>query len=68
MLREAIITLLENGIKYKQIKPSIDREYYATLIIALLEGAIMMSKLRGNDEDIKRVITHLDSELKEIEL
>ncbi len=68
MLRDAIITLLENGIKYKQIKSGIDTEYYATLIIALLEGAIMMSKLRGNDEDIKRVITHLDTQLKEIEL
>ena len=68
MLREAIVTLLENGIKFKQIKSSIDTEYFATLIIASLEGAIMMSKLRGNDEDIKRVIIHLDAQLKEIEL
>ncbi len=68
MLHGAIVTLMENGIKYKQIKAGIDKEYFATLIIASLEGAIMMSKLRGNDEDIKRVIIHLDAQLKEIEL
>lgn len=68
MLHGAIVTLMENGIKYKQIKSGIDKEYFATLIIASLEGAIMMSKLRGNDEDIKRVIIHLDAQLKEIEL
>jgi TetR/AcrR family transcriptional regulator, transcriptional repressor for nem operon len=44
-LKDAIVAMLANGIKYKQIKPDIDKEYYATLIIASLEGAIMMSKL-----------------------
>ena len=68
VLRDAIIKLLDNGIKHKQIKPNIDKEFYATLIIASLEGAIMISKLRGDDEDIKRVIVHLEKQMKEIEL
>lgn len=67
-LRESIVTMLTTGIKYKQIKPGIDKEYYATLIIASLEGAIMMSKLADNDDDIKRMIRHLDKQIEEIEM
>ncbi len=60
-LRDSILTILANGQKHGQIKKDIDAEYYATVIIAGLEGAIMMSKLRGNDDDIKRVTAHLDN-------
>lgn len=67
-LRESLITMLENGIKYKQIKPGVDKEFYASLIIASLEGAIMMSKLCGNNDDIKKIITHLDKQVAEIEI
>lgn len=68
ILRDSLITILKNGIKYNQIKPDIDLQYYATLVIATLEGAIMMSKLRGNNEDIRRVLKHLELQLKDIEL
>jgi len=68
LFKEAIVTILNNGIKHNQLKPDIDKEYYATVIIAGLEGAIMMSKLRGNDDDIARVAKHLIQMLKEIEL
>jgi TetR/AcrR family transcriptional repressor of nem operon len=68
ILRDSLITVLDNGIRYGQIKPDTDKEYYATLVIASLEGAIMMSKLRGNDDDIKRVLIHLEKQMKEIEL
>lgn len=67
-LRESVITMLSNGIKHKQIKPGIDKEFYATMIIASLEGAIMMSKLCGNNDDIKRMIKQLDNQLREIEI
>ena len=68
MLRDAIITLLSNGVKHGQLRPGIQKEYYASVIIAILEGAIMMSKLRGNNEDIKMSIRHLGMLLKEIEV
>ncbi len=68
MFKGSIITILNNGIKYNQLKSNIDKEYYATVIIAGLEGAIMMSKLRGNDDDIVRVARHLSEMLKGIEL
>ena len=67
ILHDSLIKVLRNGIRYKQIKADTDVEYYATLIIASLEGAIMMSKLRGDNRDIKRVIRHLESEVKKIE-
>lgn len=68
ILRDSILNILKNGIRFGQIKKNIDLDYHATLIIAALEGAIMMSRLRGNNEDIKRVVRHLELQLKEIEL
>jgi AcrR family transcriptional regulator len=67
ILRDSVITILKNGIRYNQIKSDIDLDFQATLIIASLEGAIMMSKLRGNNEDIRRVVKHLELQLKTIE-
>ena len=66
-MKDAVIKMLAQGIKYKQLKPGIDKELFATVVIASLEGAIMMSKLTGNDDDIKRVIRHLDKQLLDIE-
>lgn len=66
-LHNAIVRILANGIRYGQIKADIDKDHYATLIIAGLEGAIMMSKLRGDNRDIGRVIRHLEMLTKEIE-
>jgi len=68
MLRESIHTILTNGIRYGQIKPEIDMDYYATIIIAGLEGAIMMSKLRGTDDDIRRVTAHLRTQLENVKI
>lgn len=61
MLRDSIITILENGIRYGQIRRGIDKAHIASVIIASLEGAIMMSKLRGNGDDIKSVNRHLEA-------
>lgn len=68
MLRDSLVTILDKGVKYKQLRADIDKTHYATLIIASLEGAIMMSKLRGNDDDIRRVIVHLEKQIELIEL
>lgn len=67
-LRRSIVVVLENGIKHGQIKPGINAEFFATLIIASLEGAIMMGKLQDNNEDIRRILKHLESQLREIEV
>jgi TetR/AcrR family transcriptional regulator, transcriptional repressor for nem operon len=67
VLKASIVTILANGIKFGQIKKNIDKEYYATVIIASLEGAIMMSKLSRTNHDIQIVISHLEKTIKEIE-
>lgn len=68
ILRESIFTILKNGIERKQIKAAVDKDFYATLMIATLEGGIMMSKLEGNNNDIRKMIKHLNAQLTEIEL
>jgi AcrR family transcriptional regulator len=68
ILRNSVVTILKNGIRFNQIEKDIDPDFHATLIIASLEGAIMMSKLRGDNEDIRRVVKHLEIQLRTIEL
>lgn len=67
MLHQSLVSIFNNGIKYGQLKSYTDVDYYSTLFIANLEGAIMMSKLRGNAQDINRVILHLERLITEIE-
>ena len=67
-LRASLVHILESGILRQQIKPDIDKSALATLIIGSLEGGIMMSKLRGNDEDIRHIIAHLKKQVADIEL
>lgn len=67
VLKESIIVILDNGIKFGQLKKDIDKEYYATVIIASLEGAIMMSKLSRTNHDIGMIIRHLEATIKTIE-
>lgn len=67
VLKESIIAILANGIKFGQLKKDIDKEYYATVIIASLEGAIMMSKLSRTNHDISIIIKHLEATIKTIE-
>jgi TetR/AcrR family transcriptional repressor of nem operon len=62
-MRESLVRIIDNGVKHGQLRRNIEVDVFATLIIASLEGAIMMSKLSGNDEDIKRVIVHLDQQV-----
>jgi TetR/AcrR family transcriptional regulator, transcriptional repressor for nem operon len=68
ILRDSIIGILANGIKHKQIKKDIDLDGFATIIIGCLEGAIMMSKLRGTNDDIRKMTQFLEKQLKQIEI
>ena len=66
-LKESIVLILLNGIKFGQLKRNIDKEYYATIIIASLEGAIMMSRLSKNNHTMQIIISHLEKVIEEIE-
>jgi AcrR family transcriptional regulator len=68
VLKKSLMTILQNGIDHKQLKPDTDVVFFSTLIIAVLEGGIMMSKLEGNNNDIRKMINHLNDQLKTIML
>jgi TetR/AcrR family transcriptional regulator, transcriptional repressor for nem operon len=68
ILHVSVVAILKNGIRFNQIKKDLDLDSQATLIIASLEGAIMMSKLRGNNDDIRRVVHHLEAQLRTWEI
>lgn len=67
-LKASIIHILNRGIEFGQIKKSTDRHYFATVMIASLEGGIMMSKLSRSDKDIRVVIRHLEDMITGIEV
>jgi TetR/AcrR family transcriptional regulator, transcriptional repressor for nem operon len=58
-LKLSVYKVLDNGIKFKQIKKDTNKQQMATLLIAGIEGALMMSKLMGNNKDIKVMIQQL---------
>jgi len=68
ILKSSVSHILTKGVEYGQIKKSIDKNYFATVMIASLEGGIMMSKLSRTDKDIRMVIKHLEAMITEIEV
>lgn len=59
VLKNSIITIIENGKKYNQVKPTVNENLFATIIIATLEGGIMMSKLQNSNTDISALVQYL---------
>lgn len=59
ILRFSVQRILENGIKYKQLKATTPIEVLTAIIITSLEGAIMTSKLSNNKQDLKIVAQFL---------
>jgi TetR/AcrR family transcriptional repressor of nem operon len=62
--RKYIITVVNAGIKAKEIRPKVDPSKLATLIISSLEGAIMLVRLERTDEALRAVQAHLDGYLE----
>lgn len=67
-LKKAIVKLIENGKINKQIEIDANPEYYATIIISTLEGAIMMSRLENSAVPINIAIDHLKNVINGISL
>ncbi len=62
--RELICLIIEKGIERGEIRPTVDADEVASIIIAILEGAVMMSKLYGNSIHMDRAINHLNNYLE----
>jgi TetR/AcrR family transcriptional regulator, transcriptional repressor for nem operon len=51
--------IIEQAQKRGETRPWVDSEVVATLIVASLEGALMMSRLQRNDKALRRIQSHL---------
>ncbi len=59
--RATIHRIVQKGIARQEIRPEVDADALATLLIATLEGAIMLSKLYGDAVYMRRAVDHLTS-------
>ena len=59
-LQVIVVQAQERG----ETRPGVDPKAVATLIVALLEGALMMSRLQRNDEALRLVQSHLNQYLE----
>jgi TetR/AcrR family transcriptional repressor of nem operon len=56
-------TIVEEAQERRETRPGVDPKAVATLIVASLEGALMMSRLQRNDEALRHVQSHLNEYL-----
>jgi len=52
--------LVEQAQENRDARPRVDPKAVATLIVASLEGALMMSRIQRNDEALRHVQSHLN--------
>lgn len=59
--RSLITRIIKKGIKKGEVRSTVEPDTVATIIVATLEGAIMMSQLERNPVHLKRAVAHLQS-------
>ncbi|HWF46875.1 MAG TPA: TetR/AcrR family transcriptional regulator [Bryobacteraceae bacterium] len=58
-------TIVEQARERGEARPGVDPKIVATLIVASLEGALMISRLQRNDEALRSVQSHLNRYLQD---
>src|SRR5712692_4210603 len=58
-------TIVDEAQARGETQPGVDPQAVATLIVASLEGALMMSRIQRNDDALRRVQAHLNRYLDE---
>jgi len=58
--RNLIIRIINKGIVQGEIRLDVEADVVATILIATLEGSVMLSKLYGDAVYIERAIAHLN--------
>lgn len=58
--RNLIIRIINKGIVQGEIRLDVEADLVATILIATLEGSVMLSKLYGDAVYIERAIAHLN--------
>ncbi len=62
--RDSVVSIIRAGIKVREIPPQIDAKKVATLIIASLEGAVMVYRLERDEQALRAVQAHLEKYLE----
>ena len=57
--------IVEQARERGEARPEVDAKTVATVIVAALEGALMMSRLQRNEEVLRRVQLHLNKYLED---
>ena len=66
IMRESLQKIIHRGIKEGQIKADVNVEETAVLFYAAIEGGIMMSRVEGDNQTYKILLTRLHREIEEI--
>lgn len=64
--RGFITQTLNKGLELGDVRPGIDVEAAATIIIAALEGGIMLSKLYEDPEHIRHIAQHMEQYIESL--
>ena len=67
-VRALIGSIVELGIRQGEIVANTDIEQVSKIIFVTIEGAIMMSKLYGNDVYLDRAILHLHQYIQDLQI
>ncbi len=62
-----IETIVKHAIRRKQIRPDVNPKVVATLVVATMEGALMVSRLEKSDDALRRVQAHLNDYLDSLQ-
>lgn len=65
-LQVSLETIIQKGVKYGQVKPEVDPKRFATVFIAMMEGAVLLCKVRKSSVDMAIVVDHIQDMINEI--
>ncbi len=64
--KKGIMALIEAGIAAKEFRPGVDAERAALTVIALIEGAVLISRLTGNAQHRKAVMSAVEKTILDL--
>lgn len=64
--KNAVVKLIENGMERNEIKPSTNANEFAYILMSLIEGAMMQSKVNGNSEALVVTMNFLEKMIKNL--
>ncbi|HEX6746734.1 MAG TPA: TetR/AcrR family transcriptional regulator [Longimicrobium sp.] len=64
-LRGLVVRVTRGGIERGEVRPDVDPDALASVLISTLEGAVMLSKLYDDPEHARRAAAHLEWYLDE---